>query len=210
LVVAPSLLNKLLVVRDLDGSERAGRIVEVEAYTGAEDPASHAYRGRTRRNAVMFGPSGHLYVYFTYGMHWCANVVCGPAGVAQAVLLRALEPVTGLAAMRSARRSAAGVVPGDRDLCRGPARLAAALGITAAAGGLDLCRGGRIAVMDDGIGPPRHPASGPRVGVSVGAAVPWRWWVRDSAHVSLYRPGGPPHPRAARAGSTGPSSNAPG
>ena len=127
--VAPWLLNKLLVHGD-----RAGRIVEVEAYHGANDAASHAYRGLTPRTAVMFGPAGFLYVYFTYGMHWCANVVCGPEGEAAAVLIRALAPTSGLAAMREARPAARL----ERDLCNGPAKLCQALGITGQDNGVDL------------------------------------------------------------------------
>ena len=179
--VAPTLLNKLLVA-----GERSGRIVEVEAYEGGDDPASHAFRGPTRRNAVMFGPAGHLYVYFTYGMHWCANVVCGPPGEARAVLVRALAPVAGLEAMRSARRAATR----DRDLCNGPAKLCQALGITGADDGVDLLAGdSAIMLTDDGVPPPRTPGNGPRVGISVATERRMRWWVGNEPSVSKSRPG---------------------
>jgi DNA-3-methyladenine glycosylase len=180
LSLAPRLLNKLLVRAD----GRAGRIIEVEAYAGSEDPASHAYRGRTRRNATMFGPPGHLYVYFSYGVHWCANVVAGAEGVAQAVLLRALEPVAGVEAMRAARwrsqRSRA-----DRDLCRGPGRLCQAMGIDGSLDGADLLdRGGPLWVDDDGVPPPAAPVSSPRIGISSAADRPWRFSVPGHAGVS--------------------------
>lgn len=173
--VAPELLNKLLVARD----GRRGRIVEVEAYCGAEDPAAHSYRGMTARNASMFGPAGRLYVYFTYGMHWCANVVCGEVGEGVGVLLRALEPVAGLELMREARPKARS----DRDLCRGPGRLAQAMAITGADDGGNL-RSGRIRLLDDGVAPPPTPQAGPRIGIRHAAHEPWRWHVPGNRFVS--------------------------
>jgi DNA-3-methyladenine glycosylase len=162
-----------------------GRIVEVEAYAGAADPASHAFRGRTARNATMFGPPGHLYVYFSYGMHWCCNPVCGDDGEGVAVLLRALEPLAGLDEMRAAR----GAVR-DRDLCRGPARLCQALGITRDLDGADLVTGDRgVLIADDGTPPPADPGVGPRVGITRAADVPWRFWVPGNPYVSAHRRG---------------------
>jgi DNA-3-methyladenine glycosylase len=179
LAVAPELLNKVIVAGD-----RALRIVEVEAYRGADDPASHAFRGRTRRNATMFGPPGHLYVYRSYGLHFCANVVCGPEGLAMAVLLRAGAPVLGLDQMRAARPAARS----DLELAAGPGRLCQALGI-------DLCRDGvdllapesDVRLVCAGWAPPRRPARGPRVGVSAAADRPFRWWVAGDPHVSRRR-----------------------
>jgi DNA-3-methyladenine glycosylase len=176
LEVAPKLLNTLLVHGD-----RIARIVEVEAYRGTEDPASHAYRGPTKRNAVMFGPPGRLYVYFTYGMHWCANVVCGPEGVAGAVLLRAAAPVAGLDAMWSARRAARG----ERDLCSGPAKLCQAMGLNRDHDGADLLIADRgVSLVADGVSPPVRPAVGVRVGIRRAAEQPWRWWVPGDPNVS--------------------------
>jgi DNA-3-methyladenine glycosylase len=178
--LAPQLLNKLLVRGD-----RVGRIVEVEAYAGALDPASHAYRGRTARNATMFGPPGHLYVYFTYGMHFCANVVCGDAGEASAVLLRGLTPLAGLAEMRAARGPAA---RRDQDLCNGPGKLCQALGIDRTFDGADLVTGDReVALGDDGTPPPRSPATSGRVGLRVATEVPWRYYVAGAVGVSRAR-----------------------
>lgn len=174
--VAPDLLNKVLRLGPL-----AARIVEVEAYCGSEDPGSHAFGGPTRRNGTMFGPPGRLYVYFTYGMHWCANAVCGEVGEGIAVLLRAAEPLAGLEEMR-ARRPAART---DRDLCRGPARLCQAFGIHGAHDGADLPTADRqVTIVDDGAPPPPVPAVGTRIGLSAGADLPWRWCVPDAAHLS--------------------------
>lgn len=176
-VVAPELLNKI-IARD-DG--RAGRIVEVEAYCGAEDPAAHTFRGPTKRNATMFGPAGHLYVYFTYGMHWCANTVCGEVGQGWGVLLRAMEPIAGLDEMREARRHPRR----DRELGSGPGRLAQAMGITGESNGIDLVTAaGGITVLEDGTPPPSAPVSGPRIGISRAMEHPWRWHVPDNPHVS--------------------------
>lgn len=183
--VAPELLGKLLVHDDPEVGPLAVRLVEVEAYAGAEDPASHAYRGPTRRNAVMFGPPGHLYVYFTYGMHFCANVVCGASGWASAVLLRAAAPVEGLDAIR-ARRPAA---RRERDLCSGPARLAQAVGLAAAHDGADLVRG-PVRIRDDGTPPPPTPSVSARVGLAAGRGDEhrWRWYVAGDPNVSRHRP----------------------
>lgn len=175
LEVAPELLNKLLVVAD----GRAGRIVEVEAYCGAADPASHAYRGPTARNAAMFGPAGHLYVYLSYGIHWCANVVCGDCN-GLAVLFRAAAPAARSDAIRSAR-------PGrrDRDLASGPGRLAQALGISRGQDGADLVTGNRgVWLVKDGTPPPAAPATGPRIGLTKATDQPWRWWVAGDRNVS--------------------------
>ena len=173
--IAPWLLNKLLV-----RGGRAGRIVEVEAYKGAQDAASHAFGGLTRRTEVMFGPPGHLYVYFTYGMHWCANVVCGPEGRASALLIRALVPLRGLGQMRRARVAARR----DCDLCNGPAKLCQALGITGADNGADLLARTGIRLADDGTPPPEFPAQGRRIGISVAKEEPWRFWVAGEKCVS--------------------------
>jgi DNA-3-methyladenine glycosylase len=173
--VAPYLLNKLFA----EGDGRRGRIVEVEAYCGALDAAAHSFRGETARTKSMFGPPGHWYVYFTYGMHWCANISCGDVGEGVGVLLRALEPVAGLELMRAARPKA----KTDRDLCRGPARLAQALGIRGEHDGLSV-RSGAFRVLDDGMAPPAAPAAGPRIGISRAVHEPWRWHVPGSRFVS--------------------------
>jgi DNA-3-methyladenine glycosylase len=184
LEVAPLLLGALLRHGDV-----TCRLTEVEAYDGVNDPGSHAYRGPTARNAVMFGPAGRLYVYFTYGMHWCANVVCGPEGTASAVLLRAGGIVTGLDAARS-RRPSARV---DRDLARGPARLCQALGIGRDHNGHDLATG----ALRLEPGPPSEGVcTGPRVGLREAADRPWRFYLADEPTVSLYRPAAPRRSRS--------------
>jgi DNA-3-methyladenine glycosylase len=174
--VAPQLLNAILV-----HGGRAARIVEVEAYRGEDDPASHAFRGPTARNASMFGPPGRLYVYFTYGMHWCANVVCGPEGVAHAVLLRAGAPLWGRDAMWAARPRARS----EADLCSGPAKLCQALGIDRSCDGADLLgRRGPLRLVRDHVAPPARAAVGTRVGIRVATENRWRWWVPDDPNVS--------------------------
>lgn len=174
--LAPRLLNKIVRMGD-----RAGRIVEVEAYEGPDDPGSHGYRGETPRTRVMFGPPGHLYVYFSYGMHWCANVVCGPEGTCSAVLLRGVEPLSGVDAMWRARPRARR----DRDLTNGPAKLCQALGIDAAANGCDLTAvDALVLVADDGTAPPQQPVETTRIGLSKGRDLPWRWYVPDNPYVS--------------------------
>ena len=176
--VAPELLGKVLVRGAL-----SARIVEVEAYCGHIDPGSHTYRGMTQRNATMFGPAGRAYVYFTYGMHWCVNAVCGDEGEGVAVLLRAAEPLTGLDEMR-ARRPAA---RRDVDLCRGPARLCQAFGIDGTDDGADLVTADRgLSIVDDRT-PPSERACSTRIGLSAGSDLPWRWCVPGHTHLS--RPG---------------------
>lgn len=189
--VAPLLLNKVLVVEAGSGphpgpqpGRRSGRIVEVEAYR-ADDPASHSYRGLTARTAVMFGPPGHLYVYRSYGLHWCANVVCGAVGEGAAVLLRALEPLDGRAAMYGSRPG----IRRDVDLCSGPGKLTQALGLSGVDNGVDLTDPGGVHLLDDGVAPPAAPAVSRRIGISVAVEVPWRWFVADSPHVSRRLPG---------------------
>jgi len=215
LEVAPLLLGAILRVRGV-----AVRLTEVEAYGGAgEDPGSHAFRGPGRRNATMFGPPGRLYVYFTYGMHWCGNIVCGPEGEASGLLLRAGEIVEGVEIARERRPTARR----DAELARGPARLALALGLTGADDGacIDLATAlnpasrGSAARTSAPTAPAPTPAdphasaislslpaapatafsTGPRTGVSGpggdAAAFPWRFWVPGEPSVSPYRPHSP-------------------
>ncbi|UZJ23361.1 DNA-3-methyladenine glycosylase [Rhodococcus antarcticus] len=172
---------RALLGATLHGRGVSARIVEVEAYAGVQDPASHAFRGRTARTAVMFGPAGRLYAYFVYGMHTCLNVSAGPDGQAAAVLLRAAEVLTGVDTA-TARRPTARRPP---DLARGPANLALALGITLADGGTDLLAGGEVRLELHE--PVVEVALGPRVGVSTAADVPWRFWLPGSPAVSAYR-----------------------
>jgi len=180
--VAPRLLGAVLAHHTDDGTVSV-RLTEVEAYAGDQDPGSHAFRGRTRRNQVMFGPAGHAYVYFTYGMHCCMNVVCGVEGGASAVLVRAGEVVEGVDLARVRRGSTR-----DRDLARGPARLCAALGVDLSHNGLDLSMSPlTLRVLDT---PPGEAdvSTGPRVGLREAADRPWRFWLRDEPTVSAYRP----------------------
>jgi DNA-3-methyladenine glycosylase len=214
--VAPDLLGCVLEHRTADGLV-AVELTEVEAYAGRSDPASHAYRGKTARNAVMFGPPGHAYVYFTYGMHFCVNMVClGEEGSASAVLLRAGAIIAGEDLAR-ARRTRGAARIASRDLARGPARLCQALDIDRSQDGADvvaaesplrMCAGADHPVRsgsllapgdphgtpgalpargDDPRGTPRKIVTGPRVGVSSAAEIPWRFWYEEDPTVSAYR-----------------------
>ena len=219
--MAPDLLGCVISHDTADGLV-AITIVEVEAYAGAADPASHAFRGRTARNAVMFGPPGHAYVYFTYGMHFCVNLVCQQVGDASAVLIRAGRVIEG-AALAAARRSAPRHAIREVELARGPARLCQALGIDRSLDGADVCDpasplqarppGARLPAAP-GREPPAGPAlaprassgsatlagagisRGPRVGVSRAAEVAWRFWVTGERAVSPYRASVPRRARA--------------
>lgn len=176
--VAPLLLGARITVDDV-----TVRLTEVEAYLGDADPGSHAYRGKTARNAVMYGEPGHLYTYFTYGMHVCANVTCSPPGVASAVLLRGGEVVAGADTARARRTTS----KSDADLARGPARLCVALGITLADGGADLETGRvRLELPTD----LALYETGPRTGVSGAGGsddYPWRFWIPGDPTVSPYK-----------------------
>jgi DNA-3-methyladenine glycosylase len=176
--VAPDLLGRVLVHGDV-----ALRLTEVEAYAGPLDPASHAYRGRTPRTEVMFGPPGHAYVYFTYGMHFCVNLVCAQEGTASAVLLRAGQVTEGLDAARARRPRST-----DRDLARGPARLCQALGIAREQNGSDVCTaGGPMRVLPGEPAGPSLIRTGPRTGVNGAKETPWRFWIDGDPTVSPYR-----------------------
>jgi DNA-3-methyladenine glycosylase len=183
--VAPDLLGRILVRVLPDGTRLSARLVEVEAY-GPDDPASHAYRGPTPRNLVMFGPPGRLYVYFTYGMHFCSNVVTGSDGVGSAVLLRAAQPLEGLEAMARHRGT-----DNPTLLCSGPGRLTQAMGIARPENGLDLVRGGALQLRTGEPVPRRLVERTSRVGVNVGAERRWRFYERGSVFVSRGRPSTP-------------------
>lgn len=175
-IVAPALLGSIL-----HGPNGSGRIVEVEAYGGAEDPASHAARGLTPRTEPMFGPAGVLYVYLIYGMYHCANVVTGPVGDGQAVLIRALEPIGGLDAMKIGRPKARR----DLDLTNGPGKLCQALGIDRTHDGVGLTNEDAVVRLELGSpSPDDDVAVSSRIGLSVAQETPWRWYLRDNPWVS--------------------------
>jgi DNA-3-methyladenine glycosylase len=192
LQVAPDLLGCVLWHQTQDGLV-AALLTEVEAYDGLSDPASHAYRGKTARNAVMFGPAGHAYVYFTYGMHFCVNLVCQPSGQPSAVLLRAGRIIEG-SELATARRSG----NRERDLARGPGRLCQALAIDRTQDGSDVCGGSPLGVApwpDGAAAPPSAISTGPRVGISQAREWPWRFWLTGDRYVTAYKEA---RPRATR------------
>jgi len=180
-LVARALIGKRLI-RTLDGVTVVCRIVETEAYHGSADAASHAYRGPTARNFPMFGPPGHTYIYFIYGVHWMFNIAAHPAGTPGAVLIRAVEPLSGLDLLRRHRTR-----QGSRDLTNGPAKLAQALDLTGDHNDVDLCAGAEITVTDGALGVDETIATGPRVRVPGGEdarARPWRFWIAGNPWVS--------------------------
>jgi DNA-3-methyladenine glycosylase len=183
--VGPELLGGVLVRMLPDGTRLAARIVETEAYL-PDDPASHAFRGMTRRNEVMFGPPGRLYVYFTYGNHWMMNAVTGHAGLGTAVLLRAAEPLEGLEVMAANRGR-----EDPRDLCSGPGKLAKAFGVTGAQNGVDLVRGSDMHILERRPVPRSRVSRTTRIGVTLGAERRWRFIVTGDTFVSRGRPSGP-------------------
>ena len=177
---SPELIAPLLLGALISHGGVTVRLTELEAYAGAADPGSHAYRGRTARNATMFGPPGHLYVYFTYGMHFCANIVCGPEGRASGCLMRAGEVVDGVELARERRPGSS-----DRDLARGPARLTRVLGLSRDFDGADLSRGPVRLELGE---PVPTVSTGPRVGLRAAPERPWRFWITGDRTVSVYRP----------------------
>ncbi|HXF72412.1 MAG TPA: DNA-3-methyladenine glycosylase [Actinomycetota bacterium] len=193
--VAPDLLGQVLVRVLPDGTRLAARIAETEAYEEG-DPASHSYRGRTPRTEVMFGPPGHLYVYFTYGMHFCMNVVTGREGEGSAVLLRAAEPLEGLEEMARRRGTA-----DPARLCSGPARLCEAFGVDRSLNGIDLVEGDEMWI-ERGPRPAGRVVRGPRVGIRAAVERPWRFHLEGDGFVSRARPG-PPSGRRRVRGSPG-------
>jgi len=181
---AAQLLLGARLVADRPAGQVVVRLVELEAYRGADDPAAHSYRGRTARNSVMFGPPGHLYVYFVYGMHFCANISCLPDGEPGAVLLRAAEVVSDVGVARLCRPTARC----DAELARGPARLASLLGLRREHNGLDLTDPtSPVRLLPGDPVPAEQVRTGPRVGVAAAQDRPWRYWVHGSPAVSAYR-----------------------
>lgn len=169
--VARELLDKVLVSH-IGGHRVAGRIIEVEAYT-SDDPASHSASGKTARNSVMFGPAGHLYVYLSYGMHHCINVVTGVVGDGQAVLLRAVDVIDGIETVRNRRGGR-----NDNELTNGPGKLGQAFGLDLGHNGVDLAAASAtVSIIDDGVAPPDRPTVGPRIGITKAVDTPWRFRV---------------------------------
>ena len=181
LLVAKDLLGKILV-RKIGKTLLTGRIVEVEAYLGSKDPASHAYRGKTKRNEVMFGPEGHLYVYFTYGMHYCANVVTGREGIAEAVLIRAIEPLKCISMMKRNRKFTSDRKD-EMNLTNGPAKLCEAMGITGSHNGNDLC-GNSIYLAEGNVVSRSIIGRSERIGITKGTEKKWRFFVKGNNWVS--------------------------